>query len=122
MKAVFRIFNECFNSGEWVVEVNVPEYFLNNIHLHDIISSQLLMSFPEFDSHHFMNALKEVDMIDFRNKVLTLIEKQGYPQTKAVVEVWYDWMCDFNLTVTTRKWLNKPHNDQFYLEIWLKDN
>lgn len=121
MKAVFRIFNNVFSDGEWFVVADVPEYFLNNIHLNDIISSGLLMSLPEFSSDRFLESLGEESLNVFRNKVQEKMEKHGFSQVKAVTDIWYDWMYEFNLTVSARKWFNQPRQEQFYLEFWLEN-
>ena len=77
MKALFRIFNGCFSGNELAVVADVPEYFLNNIHLNDIISSGLLISLPEFESEHFLEFLSKESLYEFKNKVQEKMEKHG---------------------------------------------
>lgn len=122
MKVNFRLFIECFHDNEWFVLVDVPDNFANNIQLNDIIGYDVLMSLPEFGLQKFMEALKEEYLEEYKKKVFELMDKYDMSQIRATTSVWVDWMNDWNLIVTARKWHRHRINSNFQLEFWLEDN
>lgn len=121
MRAVFRIFNRCFTDGEWFVTTTVPVDFARSLQLHDMISTSVLLSFREFNCEDFIITLNEKERADFLALVEDYKEKYKKTEEQSKTEVFRDWLNDWNLTVTARKWFKHSRQNDFYLEFWIED-
>lgn len=121
MRAIFRIFNQCFDGGEWFVTTTVPDDFAHNLQLNDIISTPVLMSFKEFNCADFILTLKDDELKNFSAVVKQYQLRYNQTEERAKTNVFQDWINDWNLTVTARKWCKNPHQIDFMLEFWVED-
>ena len=121
MRAIFRIFNQCFDGGEWFVMTTVPDDFAHNLQLNDIISTQVLMSFKEFNCADFILTLKDDELKNFSAVVKQYQLRYNQTEERAKTNVFQDWFYDWNLTVTARKWCKNPRQSDFMLEFWVED-
>lgn len=121
MRAIFRIFNQCFDGGEWFVMTTVPDDFAHNLQLNDIISTPVLMSFKEFNCADFILTLKDDELKNFSAVVKQYQLRYNQTEERAKTNVFQDWINDWNLTVTARKWCKNPRKSDFMLEFWLED-
>lgn len=122
MRAIFRIFNECFDSDEWFVVATVPDDFARNIQLNDMISADVLMSFPEFNCEDFILSLTEKHKVEFKKDVQEYLLHYNQTEERAKISAFSDWMYVWDLTVTGRKWCKQKQQEEFYLEFWLNAN
>lgn len=121
MRAIFRIFNQCFDGGEWFVTTTVPDDFAHNLQLNDIISTPVLMSFKEFNCADFILTLKDDELKNFSAVVKQYQLRYNQTEEHAKTNVFQDWINDWNLTVTARKWCKNRRQSDFMLEFWLED-
>ena len=121
MRAIFRIFNQCFDGGEWFVTTTVPDDFAHNLQLNDIISTQVLMSFKEFNCADFILTLKDDELKNFSAVVKQYQLRYNQTEERAKTNVFQDWINVWNLTVTARKWCKNPRQSDFILEFWVED-
>lgn len=121
MKTIFRIFNQCFDGGEWFVTTTVPDYFAHNLQLNDIISTPVLMSFKEFNCADFILTLKDNELKNFSAVVKQYQLRYNQTEERAKTNVFQDWINDWNLTVTARKWCKNSRQSDFMLEFWVED-
>ena len=121
MRAIFRIFNQCFDGGEWFVMTTVPDDFAHNLQLNDIISTPVLMSFKEFNCSDFILTLKDDELKNFSAVVKQYQLRYNQTEERAKTNVFQDWINDWNLTVTARKWCKNPRQIDFMLEFWVED-
>lgn len=121
MRAVFRIFNRCFTGGEWFVTTTVPVDFARSLQLHDMISTPVLLSFKEFNSEDFIITLNEEGRADFNARVEYYKAKCKKTEEDSKSDVFRDWLDNWNLTVTARKWYKHSRQNDFYLEFWIED-
>lgn len=121
MRAIFRIFNQCFDGGEWFVTTTVPDDFAHNLQLNDIISTPVLMSFKEINCADFILTLKDDELKNFSAVVKQYQLRYNQTEERAKTTVFQDWIYDWNLTVTARKWCKNTRQSDFMLEFWLED-
>lgn len=121
MRTIFRIFNQCFDGGEWFVTTTVPDDFAHNLQLNDIISAPVLMSFKEFNCTDFILTLKDDELKNFSAVVKQYQLRYNQTEERAKTTVFKDWIYDWNLTVTARKWCKNPRQSYFMLEFLVED-